>query len=225
MSAAEAQLVAGLAGEAPTIRAIAFDWGGVFTVGTFDARAVRALAALSQRSEDEVGSVYYPLMEHFEVGAFDLPGFHVQLTRALGVDIDIERFRETFLSAPLERPAMYQLLAAIPERYAVGVLSNNVAELCDRFRNDPRSARVEQFVFSNEIAVRKPDAAAFAALTEALALPPSATVFIDDNADNIAACQALGFHGLLVDSAGGFAERWRLLLPDLAHLVDGADWS
>jgi FMN phosphatase YigB (HAD superfamily) len=40
-------------------------------------------------------------------------------------------------------------------------------------------------------------------------------VFIDDNADNIAACEALGYRGLLVESYDGFAERWRHLLPDL----------
>jgi len=207
------------------IRAIAFDWGGVFTEGTFDARAVTALAALLGRPEDAVARSYYPLMEHLEVGAFDLPGFRSRLERDLGVAADGAAFRAAFLDAPLERAAMYEVLAGIPERYAVAMLSNNSPELCDRVRGEARMARVEHFVFSNEIGVRKPDAAAFAALTEALALPPHATVFIDDNADNVAACEALGFHGILLDTPERFAERWRRALPELAHLVSGPAWS
>ncbi len=207
------------------IRAIAFDWGGVFTEGTFDARAVTALATLFGRPEDVVAGSYYPLMEHLEVGAFDLPGFQARLERELGVATDGAAFRAAFLDAPLERAAMYEVLAGIPERYGVAMLSNNAPELCDRVRTDPRMARIEHFVFSNEVGVRKPDAAAFAALTEALALPPHATVFIDDNAHNVAACETLGFRGVLLDTPGRFAERFRALLPDLGHLVTGPAWS
>lgn len=207
------------------VKAIAFDWGGVFTVGTFDGRAVTALAALTGLSEESVAASYYPLMEHVEVGAFDLPGFHQRLTGELGVETDLTAFRTAFLDAPLERTAMYQLLAGVPERYAVAMLSNNASELCDRVRSDPRMARIEHFVFSNEIAARKPDAAAFAALTEALAVAPEATVFVDDNAANIAACQALGYRGILLDTPAAFARRWQEHLPDLAELVDGPAWA
>ena len=207
------------------MRAVAFDWGGVFTEGTFDGRAVQALASLLGRSEDDVAAAYYPLMEHFEIGAFDLPVFHRRLLRELDVETDLVAFRTTFLGAPRERPAMFELLAGLPGHYAVAMLSNNVPELCDRVRADPRMARIERFVFSNEIGVRKPDARAFAALGEALALPPEATVFIDDNAGNVEACRALGYHGILLDTPAGFAARWRAHLPELASLVDGPAWA
>jgi len=206
------------------VRAVAFDWGGVFTEGTFDGRAVQALASLFGRDEDDVAAAYYPLMEHFEVGAFDLPGFHQRLLRDLHAEADLASFRKAFLGAARERPAMFELLAGLPQRYAVAMLSNNVPELCDRVRADPRMARVERFVFSNEIGARKPDARAFAALGEALALPPEATIFVDDNAGNIEACRALGYRGILLDTPAGFAERWRAHVPELTSLVAGPAW-
>jgi FMN phosphatase YigB (HAD superfamily) len=209
----------------PPVRAVAFDWGGVFTEGTFDGRAIAALSTLLGRSEDQVARVYYPLMELFEVGAFDLPTFQQRLSRALDVEVDEPVFREAFLSAPRDRPAMFEVVSGVPERYAVAVLSNNVPELCDRVRTDPRLNRVEHFVFSNEIGLRKPDPGAFAALSEALALPAAATVFIDDNAANIAACEAMGFRGILLDSQASFAARWRSELPELAGLVAGPQWA
>jgi putative hydrolase of the HAD superfamily len=197
------------------VTAIAFDWGGIFTENTFDSSAVHDLAARTGTSEAHIAKTYFPLMEHFEAGAFDLGTFTHKFIEAAGVDLDPAGFQETFLGAVREREAMFRVLASIPEHYTVGVLSNNVAVLCDRVRDDPRMARVEHFIFSNEIKVRKPDPAAFAALTAALGRPPEETVFIDDNADNIAACEALGYRGLLLTSYGGFAERWQHLLPDL----------
>jgi putative hydrolase of the HAD superfamily len=197
------------------IRAIAFDWGGVFTEGTFDSSAVKALAALYDVPVENVEPPYLDLMATFEDGAFDLGGFYRRFTDRTGLTTDETAFRRTFLGAIRWRPAMLALLASIPDVYTVGVLSNNVPALCDVVRDDPRMQRVERFVFSNEIGVRKPRPEAFAALTEALGLPPRETVFIDDSARNIAACEELGFTGLLVDTVDAFAERWQRTLPGL----------
>ncbi len=205
----------GGAGGGSSIRAITFDWGGVFTVGTFDHRAASALAELHELQPDEVEPRYLTLMAEFEVGAFDLPEFHRRFQRAVGRTSDLRAFRRSFLTAAVERPAMYRLLASLPEGVAVGMLSNNVPELCDQVRSDPRMRRVEAFVFSNEIGVRKPDARAFQALTDAIGVPPEATVFVDDSPTNIAACASLGFTGLLLDDLASFASRWRETLPHL----------
>ncbi len=198
-----------------TITAIAFDWGGIFTEGTFDSSAVRALAARTGRAEDQIAATYFPLMEHFEAGKFSFDTFSQKFVQETGVDLELPDFRDTFLGAVRERREMFGVLGAIPESYTVGMLSNNVAVLCDGVRDDPRMARVEHFVFSNEIEVRKPDPVAFAALTRALGRPPGETVFVDDNRDNIAACEALGYRGLWLESYAGFAAAWRQLLPDL----------
>lgn len=197
------------------IRAIAFDWGGVFTEGTFDSSAIRALATLHDVDVERVEAPYLAIMADFEDGAFDLAGFQRRFAEATGLQADAEAFRATFLGAVRWRTPMLQLVASIPESYTVGVLSNNVPSLCDVVRDDPRLARVERWVFSNEIGVRKPHRAAFDALSGALGLPPQETVFVDDNAANVAACQDLGFTGLLVDDLAGFAGRWRQALPDL----------
>lgn len=202
--------------------AIAFDWGGVMTRGTFDSSAIVALAGLLGTRAEDLEGAYLRVMEGFEVGEFDMEGFHARLGTATGTTSDLDEFRAAFLGAVRERPAMYRLIASLPDRYTVGVLSNNVPELCDTVRDDPRLTRVEAFVFSNEIGVRKPHTAAFEALSRALGTPPERTVFVDDNRDNIAACTALGFTGLLIDTPTAFAARWRTALPDVA-LPEGFD--
>lgn len=199
----------------PDIRAIAFDWGGIFTEGTFDSSATRNLAKLYGVSEERVAATYYPLMARFEVGDFGFDEFYREFGSRSGLEADAQAFRDTFLGSIKERELMFELLAAIPESYTVGILSNNVPVLCDKVRNDSRMKRIEHFVFSNEIKVRKPDPAAFAALSEALELPPANTVFIDDSKDNIAACRELGYQGLLLESIESFVADWQTLLPDI----------
>lgn len=205
------------------IEAIAFDWGGIFTEGTFDGSAVRALADRTGHTEEHVAETYYPLMAQFEVGAFDLRAFHRRFTEGAGIDLDAGAFDATFLGAVRERTAMYAVLGSIPARYTVGVLSNNVPVLCSRVRSDPRMRRVERWVFSNEIGVRKPDDRAFAALTEALAVPPERTVFVDDSAANVEACRGLGFHAIHLEDLPGFLAGWRSLLPDVPTGLDGPE--
>lgn len=198
------------------IRAIAFDWGGIFTQGTFDSSAVANLASLTGVPQDHIAATYFPLMEEFEVGAFDFDTFTETFLDESGVDLEPGEFRDTFLGSVRERTEMFAVLGSIPSEYTVGMLSNNVPVLCDRVRDDLRMARIEHFVFSNEIGVRKPDPAAFAALTDAIGVPARATVFIDDNQANIDAANELGFDGVLLDTFAGFMERWRKRFPDLA---------
>lgn len=199
-----------------TITAIAFDWGGIFTEGTFDSSAVANLSGVTGASEARVAETYYPLMEHFEVGAFDFSEFYKRFSEGTGLEVGENTFRKTFLGSVRERASMFGILDAIPQDYTVGMLSNNVPVLCDTVRDDPRMSRFEHFVFSNEIGVRKPDAEAFAKLTEALEHPPKQTVFIDDNKANIEACNALGYQGILLDSFDNFLARFEALLPNIS---------
>lgn len=195
--------------------AIAFDWGGVFTEGTFDSSASARLSELVGVEAQRVEPIYLRLMTDFEIGAFRMTGFHQRFCEATGTAPSFDDFRRTFLSSVQERAATFELLDSIPDEYRIAMLSNNVPELCDLIRDDPRMSRVTAFVFSNEIGVRKPAPEAFAALTAAVGVPAERTLFIDDNAANIAACEALGFTGLLLDEPRAFAERWHVALPEL----------
>lgn len=205
------------------IRAIAFDWGGVFTEGTFDESACRALSEASGRSVAAIEPSYRSLMAEFEVGAFGLSGFHERFCAATGTtaELPFARFEATFLGAVRERSAMYAVLGAIPTGdYVVGMLSNNVPVLADRVRNDLRMQRIEHWVFSHEIGVRKPDPRAYQALSDALGVPPEATVFIDDAERNVAAARSAGFKTIHMTDLGALLSGWRALLPNLDTGID-----
>lgn len=205
-----------VAGSRPLPSAIAFDWGGVFTRGTFDSSAVADLAVLIGTATDFLEPRYLHLMAEFESGAFDMAGFHERFCEATESRPRLDRFEATFLGAVRERKPMYELVGSLAGRFKLGMLSNNVPVLCDTVRQDERLADFDAFLFSNEIAVRKPHPDAFSALAHALALPPEEIVFVDDNEKNIAAADELGFKGLLLDELPSFAHRWREMLPGVA---------
>ena len=79
------------------------------------------------------------------------------------------------------------------------MLSNNYPVVSGHLRRDPAFARLHHPVFSNEIGVKKPDPASFAALETAMGLPASQVAFVDDVQENILAARRAGFHGLIYD--------------------------
>lgn len=178
-------------------RHVAFDWGGVFTVGTFDGRST---ARLAERGRVPVGGVrqsYFRHVHQLEVGAWTLPQFWDVLAAETGLTLTYPEFEALYLGSVHDNEAMYTTLARIPAGVRVGLLSNNYPVVSDHLRRDPRFARFDALVFSNELRQKKPHPDAFAALADAMGVPAAQTAFVDDVAENVAAARAAGFHGLL----------------------------
>jgi len=173
-------------------RGILFDWGGVFTVGTFDGRVVGNTARQFGLDEDEVARAYFAEVRRLELGEWSLPRFWEYFASALGVTAPYASFEALFLSSVAPRNEMYQLLAAIPSEITVGLLSNNYPVISDYLRAGEGFDRFDAVFFSNEEGVKKPDARAFEIALERMGLPAEEVLFVDDHPDNIAAAAELG---------------------------------
>jgi putative hydrolase of the HAD superfamily len=182
-------------------RAIAFDWGGVFTVGTFDGRSTGRLAEKYGLNVDLVRQHYFALIHHLETGEWTLPAFWTVFSERIGlVGVSYADFEMLYIGSILENAPMYAFLPTIPRGFRVGLLSNNYPVVSDHLDADPRWARFDAKVFSNRIGVKKPDPKAFGALTLALEVPPSQTVFVDDVQENLDTASNLGFSTILYDA-------------------------
>ena len=191
------------------LRHVAFDWGGVFTVGTFDGRSTARLAERLGLPVEAVRESYFRHVGQLEVGAWTLPRFWTELQAELGQNFSYADFEALYLGSVHRNEAMYALLGRLPADVRVGLLSNNYPVVSDHLRQDPAFGRFDALVFSNELGVKKPDPRAFAALEEAMRVPAREVAFVDDVAENIAAAGAAGFHGLLYDHTdhAGFERR------------------
>ena len=96
-----------------------------------------------------------------------------------------------------------QLLACIDrlrqQGMALGLLSNFSTDLRGMLEAQDLLRRFDHVAISAEIGVMKPDAAAYEAILDMLALPATACVFVDDLPANVAAAQKLGMHGILFE--------------------------
>ena len=185
-------------------RHLAFDWGGVFTIGTFDGRSTGRLAERLGLDTGAVRASYFRHVGQLEVGTWSLSQFWEVLSHEIGITaadptFGYADFEALYLSSILPNAPMYALLARLPAGVRVGLLSNNYPVVSGHLRRDPAFARLHNPVFSNEIGVKKPDPASFAALKTAMGLPASQVAFVDDVQENILAARQAGFHGLIYD--------------------------
>ncbi|WP_019585800.1 HAD family hydrolase [Deinococcus apachensis] len=181
----------------PAARHVAFDWGGVFTVGTFDGRSTLNMAQQSGVPVERVRESYFRHVRQLEVGEWTLPQFWTVMQEETGITLPYAEFEALYLGSVHDNEPMYATLAALPAGVRVGLLSNNYPVVSDHLRRDPRFARFDALVFSNEIRQKKPHPAAFTALEEAMGVPAAVIAFVDDVQENIDAARQAGFHGLL----------------------------
>ncbi len=184
------------------IKAIAFDWGGVFTVGTFDGRSTARLAETFALELETVRRVYFEFVARLELGEWTLEHFWQVVSRKLGLEhVGYAEFESLYLGSIFENEPMFQMLAELSPDLRLGMLSNNYPVICDHVRTDKRFARIDAMVFSNEIGAKKPDLMAFRTLEEALSVRADQTVFIDDVSENLIAAAEAGFQTMLYDAA------------------------
>ncbi|WP_216318965.1 HAD family hydrolase [Deinococcus aestuarii] len=176
---------------------VAFDWGGVFTIGTFDGRSTQNVADRSGVPVERVRESYFRHVRQLEVGEWTLPQFWAVMQEETGVRLPYDEFEALYLGSVHDNLPMYATLAALPRSVRVGLLSNNYPVVSDHLRRDPRFARFDALVFSNELRQKKPHPDAFSALQGAMGVPAAQVAFVDDVEENIDAARVAGFHGLL----------------------------
>ncbi|GEM47399.1 HAD family hydrolase [Deinococcus cellulosilyticus] len=179
------------------MKAITFDWGGVFTQNTFDGRSTQRIADRYNLDLEKVRAVYFAHVHQLELGKWNLETFFENLMKEVGFTAPLDEVIELYLGSVLENPPMYEFLPTIPENFKVGLLSNNYPVLSDRLKADPRWSRFDAMVYSNEIGAKKPSPESFKALVEATGVSAENSIFVDDVEENLVAARALGFSTIL----------------------------
>jgi putative hydrolase of the HAD superfamily len=192
------------------IRAVLFDFGGVFTPSPFDAAEAlgKELGAAPGQLLEIVFGPYHEDTDHpwhrLERGETTLVEARdaiLELGRAEGVDADPFRLFARMAGGDGARTPMVerarQLLAA---GYRTALVTNNAHEFRDGWRRlVPADELFQVIVDSSEVGVRKPDARIFELTLERLGgIEPAEALFLDDAASNVEAAERLGIRSVLV---------------------------
>jgi HAD superfamily hydrolase (TIGR01549 family) len=144
-----------------------------------------------------------------ERGEIDDAAFFAGLRTSLGIDVADEQFLEGWNAIFVgEMAGIAPLLARAGQRIPLYAFSNtnraheahfsrHFTEILGHFR---------QVFLSSTIGLRKPDAAAYDHVVEAIGVPASRIVFFDDSKDNIEGARARGLLAVHVTSVRDVAD-------------------
>jgi putative hydrolase of the HAD superfamily len=134
-----------------------------------------------------------------EKGQLDVATYFSRLSdRApaiLGTDIDMEAYGRFWRStAPGVHWMVVHKIRELKDRgLRLGLLTNNVKEFGEHWRSMfPLEELFEEVVDSSHVGMRKPEREIYELTCSRMGVKPTETVFIDDNAANIAAARTYG---------------------------------
>ena len=193
------------------IKAVIFDFGGVFTSSPFEAFArYERGRGLSEGLIRKINSANHleNAWARFERAELDLDGFDAAFAaeaKAFGADLP-GRDVIALLSGDI-RPEMVEALRRIKTRFKTGCITNNVPSMqavgADKPDNLYRREIVEMFdslIESSKVGLRKPDPRIYTMMCEALSVTPEECVYLDDLGGNLKPARAMGMITIRVES-------------------------
>jgi len=192
-----------------TLRAVLFDFGGVFIDSPFDAtdRYARRVGLEADQLTDVIFGSYERDTDHpwhrLERGELTVDEAREQIAVAGEVaglgPIDLyEVLAELGGASRNVRDHMVDVVRTARGRgIATSVVTNNVAEFGEFWRKIiPLDELFDDVVDSSAVGVRKPDAAIFSLACERLSVEPGAALFVDDHPGNVAGAEAAGLDAI-----------------------------
>jgi putative hydrolase of the HAD superfamily len=195
------------------IKAVLFDFGGVFTQSPFVAvnEAAAELGLDPDEALDVIFGSYGEDTDHpwhrVERGELSLMDYRTETQVVLaerGIDLDpfevLKRLGSGGSDGGTIRVEMVELVRRVKASdRQTGIITNNALELRDLWRPLlPIDEIFDTVVDSCEVGVRKPDPRIFEMALDRLDVAPEQAAFLDDYEGNVKAAQALGMTGVLV---------------------------
>ena len=185
------------------IKALYFDLGGVI-VRTGDKTSRTRLAAEFGMTYDEMDKFVFACATAAlaSVGKLTEEEHWLDVTRRLKrPESDMPRIRETFFGGDTVDKDIISLLRSMRKTHRTGLISNAWDGLRPWIVSQKFDDAFEHMTISAEIGIVKPDARIYEHALEKLGVKADEAIFVDDVEKNIAACEALGMHGVLFRSS------------------------
>jgi glucose-1-phosphatase len=149
---------------------------------------------------------------HHEIGRISDAAYFDSLRSTLGIGISDDQFLEGWNAIFAgEMPGIAPLLARAARRVPLYALSNTNRPHVEYFSKTYAGllGHFREIYLSSTIGLRKPDAAAYDHVVQAIGVPASRILFFDDLAENVEGARARGLHAIQVRSS-----------DDVAHALD-----
>lgn len=206
-----------------SIEAVIFDFGGVFTASPFTgihawheskgldpAQGVRIVFGPYDEDTDHP----WHRLERGEIALVAAAEQIKAVAAEEGLDLELSEMFGSMGGSGVRTDMVDKALEIRRAGYRTGLITNNIKEFSDGWRAMiPVDEMFEVIVDSSAVGIRKPDPRIYQMCLDQLGVAADRSVFLDDAPGNIAAAEALGITGILVedDHAPAMAELDRLL--------------
>lgn len=183
------------------IKAIIFDWAGVFC-SPGEPFSHPAIATQTRLTSEEIGKQTEKIQQMYYTGAVNSGEFWKQIINFLGLTYLSEtELRSAYLASYTIYPEMLGLARVLKQKYKTALLSNLTAEMMTEIKTKHSIRKYfHHTIFSNEVGLTKPNPKIFELVIKRLDVPIKNTVFIDDSQTNTKAAKQLGFHTILFEN-------------------------
>ncbi len=189
----------------PQICHIVFDLGNVLVQLDRDTPYRRLVphlpvdrAVLARRDREGLDSLIKEPTEALETGRIDFAEFHERVSAILGISLTLDELHFIWCDMFRMDPEMVMLGRRLAATYDTVLASNTSRAHYDWIiRKFPQVAFFRAAALSYELGKMKPDRQYYEKMIDCLHIDPGRSVFIDDLAENIAAAQQCGFHGIV----------------------------
>ena len=181
------------------IKALYFDLGGVI-VRTGDYRSRAQLAAEFGMTYDEMDKFVFGCQTAVQatIGEITEEAHWLDVTRRLkSPESELPHIREAFFGGDTIDWEIVRFLREQRKVRKTGLISNAWDGLRPWMMKQKFDDAFDAMTISAEFGIAKPDARIYQQALEKLGVKPAEAVFVDDVQKNIAACEALGMHGVL----------------------------
>ncbi|MCC7447695.1 MAG: HAD family phosphatase [Anaerolineae bacterium] len=185
------------------IRFIYFDLGGV--VLNFSGGFVR-LAAAFGRPQPAIEQAYFRHAAPAARGTISTAEFWNRIRQDLNLRQDeaVFDYEGCWTDGFVPIPQIHQLMRELAACYSIGILSNTefgVYEYAVQKGSIPADVDFAVVIKSCEVGAVKPEQAIYRIAEQRAGVSGGAILFIDDRSDNVHAAQALGWRGVVFDTA------------------------
>jgi putative hydrolase of the HAD superfamily len=185
-----------------TIRAVYFDLGGVILRTEFQSPRERLAERVGMTYEELVGLVFNSKSSReASIGKISEDDHWKWVARSLRRPLkEREALQKEFFAGDIIDRGLMTFIRSLRPRHGTGLISNAWDGLRPYMQREKLDDAFDTLIISAEVGVMKPEAAIFHHALEQLEVKPREAVFVDDFAENIAGCEAVGMHGILFKS-------------------------
>jgi epoxide hydrolase-like predicted phosphatase len=181
-----------------TIKAVYFDLGGVIVRTEFQSPR--------ERLADRVGLTYEDLdrivfnsksAQDASIGKISEDDHWKSVARVLHLPLkEKDAVHKEFFDGDIIDRELIAFIRSLRPRYKTGLISNAWDGLRPYMEREKFADAFDHLTISAEIGVMKPEAAIFQHALDQSGVKPKEAVFMDDFAENVAGCEAVGMHGI-----------------------------